>query len=153
MNPRPELTMTLDDHRAGLTEVSFLLEIFASTVSQLMGGATASVGRIAGRHFARKLPVTLVDPTLEQTVQAFADQVRKGTDISFTSTGTGIDLAFGRCAMRNVCRSRNAELGGDVCRLYHMFIDGAINELYAKPAKSTITQVGDVCHARMEVRQ
>ena len=153
MNERSELALTLDDHRAAFTEVSFLLEIFATTVSQLMGGATASVGRIAGRHFARKLPVTLVDPTLEQVVQTLADYVRKGTDIAFTRTDAGVDLTITRCSMRNVCRSRQAELGGDVCRLYHMFIDGVVNELYSRPAKSIITEAGEICHARMEVRE
>ena len=153
MNERSELAITLDDHQAAFTEVSFLLEIFATTVSKLMGGATASVGRIAGRHFARKLPVTLVDPTLEQVVQAFADHVRKGTDIAFTRTASGVDLTITRCAMRNVCRSRHAEPGGDVCQLYHMFIDGVVNELYSRPAKSTITEVGDTCRACMEVRE
>jgi hypothetical protein len=153
MSDRAELALTLDDHRAAFTEVSFLLEIFAITVSQLMGGATASVGRIAGRHFARKLPVNLVDPTLEEVVQAFADQVRKGTDITFTRTDHCLDLTFTRCAMRNVCRSRHAEPGGDVCRLYHMFIDGVVNELYSRPAKSTLTEVGETCRAHMEVRE
>ena len=152
MNERSELAMTLDDHQAAFTEVSFLLEIFATTVSQLMGGATASVGRIAGRHFARKLPVTLVDPTLEQVVQVFADHVRKGTDIAFTRTDTGVDLTIARCAMRHVCQSRQAELGGDVCQLYHMFVDGVVNELYSRPAKSTITHAGETCQAHMEVR-
>jgi len=152
MNERPELTMTLDDHQAAFIEVSFLLDIFARTVDQLMGGATASVGRIAGRHFARKLPVRLVDPTLEDTVQAFAGQVRKGVDISFTTNSTGVDLTIDRCAVRNVCRSRGQEPGGAVCQLYHMFMDGVVNELYSRPAKSTITCAGETCQARMEVR-
>ena len=152
MNERPELAMTLDDHRAAFTEVSFLLDIFARTVSQLMGGATASVGRIAGRHFARKLPVTLVDPTLAQVVQALADDVRKGVDMSFSVNGNGVDLTIARCAMRQVCRSRGQEPGGEVCHLYHMFIDGVVNELYSRPAKSTITCAGETCQARMEVR-
>lgn len=153
MSDRPELTQTLDDHRSAFTEVSFLLDIFARTVASLMGGATASVGRIAGRHFARKLPVSLREGTPEEAMTAFAGQVRKGFDITFTKTGTGLDLTIGRCAMRSVCQSRQAEPGGDVCRLYHMFIDGVINELYSRPTKSTITSVGDVCTARMEIRQ
>jgi hypothetical protein len=118
-----------------------------------MGGATASVGRIAGRHYARKLPVNLVDPTLDQVLTAFADHARKGTDIAFTTDATGADLTITRCAMRTVCTSRNSEPGGDVCRLYHMFIDGVVNELYSRPAKSVITQTGDTCQARMDVRQ
>ena len=153
MSERQELTLSLNDHHAAVAELSFLLEIFASTVSQLMGGATASVGRIAGRQFARKIPVTLVDPTLDQVLQVFADRVRQGVDITVTRTETGADLTFTRCAMRSVCRSRGSEPGGDVCRLYHMFMDGVVNELYSRPARSTIVEAGETCRARMEVRE
>ena len=53
------MTPTLDDHQKAFTEISFLLHIFAATVDELMGGATAPVGRIAGRRAARKLPLHL----------------------------------------------------------------------------------------------
>jgi hypothetical protein len=153
MSARSELTATLDDHQKAFTEVSFLVDIFARTVHDLMGGATASVGRIAGRHFARKLPITLESPTLPQVVDAYAHHVRKGFEISHAPAESGLDLTFDKCAMREVCRSRNMEPGGEVCRLYHMLVDGVVNELYSRPTKSTITSTGDRCTAHLEVRE
>jgi hypothetical protein len=153
MSARSELSLTVGDHTKAFTEVSFLLDIFARTVADLMGGATASVGRIAGRQFARKMPVYLDSPSLSQVLDAFSAQVQKGFEIRHVASGTGVDLTFDRCAMRDVCRSRGAEPGGEVCRLFHMFVDGVVNELYARPTKSTITSTGDRCVARMEVRE
>jgi hypothetical protein len=43
-----ELSLSLEDHAKAKTEISFLLEIFADTIVELMGGATAAVGRMAG---------------------------------------------------------------------------------------------------------
>lgn len=153
MSARSELSLTVDDHAKAFTEVSFLLDIFARTVADLMGGATASVGRIAGRQFARKMPIHLESPSLDEAIDAFAAHVRKGFDIGHAPSGSGVDLTFGRCAMRDVCRSRGSEPGGEVCRLFHMFVDGVVNELYARPTKSTIVTAGDRCTAHMEVRE
>ncbi len=133
--------------------MSFLLDIFARTVADLMGGATASVGRIAGRHFARKMPVYLDSPSLSEVLDVFSAHLRKGFDIQHATTESGVELTFERCAMRDVCRSRGAKPGGEVCRLFHMFVDGVVNELYARPTKSTMTSTGDRCVARMEVRE
>jgi hypothetical protein len=152
MSDAPDVELTADDHRLALTEVSFLTDIFAATVNDLMGGASASVGRIAGRHMARKLPVELVDPSLEQVLDAVASHVRRGFDITYTRTETGVDLTFGRCAMREVCRTRDTRPGGHVCQLYHQYFDGLINELHARPTKSTIAVAGDTCQIRMETR-
>jgi hypothetical protein len=153
MSTRSELSLTVEDHDMAFTEVSFLLDIFARTVADLMGGATASVGRIAGRHFARKLPVYLESPSVDQVLDALSAHMRKGFEIRHAASGSGVDLTFDRCAMREVCRSRGAEPGGEVCRLFHMFVDGVVNELYARPTKSTITSTGDRCTARMEIRE
>lgn len=62
MNSAEEPTLTLADHQAAFVKVSFLLEIFAATVHDLMGGATDSVGRIAGREMAKKMPVYIPNP-------------------------------------------------------------------------------------------
>ena len=57
MNESGELELSLEDHQEAFSEVSFILDIFAATPSELMGGATASVGRIAGRHYLAVLGI------------------------------------------------------------------------------------------------
>ena len=101
MSARQELTLTMDDHRAVFTGVSFLLEIVAATVSQLMGSATASVGRIACRHFARKVPVTLVAPTLQSLMSRF--QVAHGRDRASPLLRHGLHGAQHRVERRRRC--------------------------------------------------
>ena len=152
MSEQQETVLTIDDHQKAFTEVSFLLDIFAATIDNLMGGATASVGRIAGRHMARNLPLYLATPTLDQVLAALADHMKAGFDISFQVEGNTADISFGRCVIREVCHNRGLAVGGELCRLFHYYTDGMVNELFLRPAKSAIVDIGKECRARMEVR-
>lgn len=147
-----EALLTVEDHRKAFTEVSFLLDIFAATIDNLMGGATASVGRIAGRHMARNLPVYLASPCLSDVLTALAEHMKAGFDISFRNDGNAAEINIGRCVIRDVCVSRGLAVGGELCRLFHYYIDGMVNELILRPAKSQLLSNGEVCRAKLEVR-
>ena len=73
------LDLTPEDYQKATVEVAFLLDAFASTIDNIMGGNTAPVGRIAGRDTAKKLPLELVDPSLQEIVAALAESVRQRT--------------------------------------------------------------------------
>jgi hypothetical protein len=47
MSSETVMGLTMEDHQKAFTEVAFLIDIFTSTIDNIMGGATASVGRIA----------------------------------------------------------------------------------------------------------
>lgn len=152
MTGNDDLQLTLEDHRAAFTEVSFLLDAFASTIHGLMGGATAPVGRIAGRHMARKLPVYLPEPALDAVLECVAGEFRSGYEISARCLERGAEMEFGRCAIRAVCRERNLEPGGDLCRLFHYYLDGIVNELLQRPVKSELAATGETCRTCIQVR-
>ncbi len=144
--------LTVEEHRQAFTEVSFLLDIFASTVHDLMGGAVAPVGRAAGRQMARKLPVYLPSPSLDTALSAVAGQFRKGFEFGAERNARGVSLRFSRCAVREACASRGVRPGGDMCTLFHACFDGVVNELSCHPTKSRIADAGDTCEILMEVR-
>lgn len=152
MSEMSEELLTLDDHRQAFTEVSFLLDIFAATIDNLMGGATVSVGRIAGRHMAKNLPLHMPSPTLQEVLTALAEHMQAGFEFSFACEEKGADIHFGTCVIRKVCTIRNLPVGGELCRLFHYYIDGMVNELCNRPAKSRILVSDDQCRVRLEVR-
>ena len=65
------LDLSQEDYQKATVEVAFLLDAFASTIDNIMGGNTAPVGRIAGRDTASKLPVNLTDPSLQDIIAVF----------------------------------------------------------------------------------
>lgn len=137
---------TPEDHRMAFTEVAFLIGSFANTIDNIMGGATAPVGRIAGREMARKLPLNLDNPSLVQVLEVLAQRMQAGFEMTVTSLDeNSAELRYGRCALREVCRVRQRQTGGSVCRLYHSYFDGIINELLHRPVKSELVEVGESC--------
>lgn len=143
------LQMTPEDHQMAFTEVAFLVESFANTIDNIMGGATAPVGRIAGRAMARKLPLALEEPSLASVLDILAQRMQAGFQISATADGdAAAEVTFNRCALREVCGLRGMETGSAVCRLFHSYFDGIVNELLHRPVKSEILEAGPVCRIR-----
>ena len=143
---------SLEDHKKAFTEVAFLLDIFASTIDNIMGGATASVGRIAGRGMAAKWPIDLDHPTLRETLDVVSDRMKDGFDISFVEQQNAVDVTFKKCAIREVCRGRSLEPGGPLCKLFHSYFDGVVNEIVSKPVKSELVQTSDTCTLCLKVQ-
>ena len=140
------LQITPEDHQMAFTEVSFLIGSFANTIDNIMGGATAPVGRIAGRDMAKKLPLNLDNPTLAEVLDVLAKRMQAGFEMTVTSLDDNTaEIRYGRCALREVCKVRKRQTGGSVCRLYHSYFDGIVNELLHRPVKSELLEVADSC--------
>lgn len=142
------LDLSPEDYQKATVEVAFLLDAFASTIDNIMGGNTAPVGRIAGRGTASKLPVHLTDPTLEDIIILLGDQMHAGFKFSLDGDG----LLFKSCIVRDMCAVRKIKTGGALCRLFHSYFDGIINGLLCRPVKSTIDSVGDECRLQTVVQ-
>jgi hypothetical protein len=142
------LDLTPEDYQKATIEVAFLLDAFASTIDNIMGGNTAPVGRIAGRDTAGKLPVSLTDPTLRDVIAILGKQMHAGFDFALEGDG----LQFKSCIIREMCALRKIETGGALCRLFHSYFDGIVNGLLCRPVKSTIVSVGDVCRLQTAVQ-
>ncbi len=152
MNSATDRELTREEHRTAFAEVSFLMEMFTTTIDQIMGGATAPVGRIAGREMARKIPVHLDKPTLAEVVSELATRMTGGFDFRLVKSDEGQDLVFDRCLLRELCTARGLPLGGPTCSLFHSYLDGQIDELLARPVKSEVVARGESCRARLSTQ-
>lgn len=142
------LDLSQEDYEKATIEVAFLLDAFASTIDNIMGGNTAPVGRIAGRDTAKKLPLNLTDPTLQDIIATLHEQMHAGFDFSLN----GGELLFKSCIIRDMCKLRKIETGGALCQLFHSYFDGIINGLLCRPVKSKILSVGDECQLQTAVQ-
>ena len=144
--------LTLEDHQTALHEVAFLVDIFTATIDTIMGGATAPVGRIAGRDMAKKLPVYLNNPSLEEALGVLADRMKAGFEFSLEASGGETDIVFRHCVLRDVCALRKITTGSALCRLFHAYFDGIVNELICRPVKTELTSCGPQCRARLKTQ-
>lgn len=152
MNTQLTSIPTAAEHTQAFTEVAFLVDIFAATIDNIMGGATSSVGRIAGREMAKKLPLDLVKPTTDESLHVIASSLKKGFDIAHSQElGTTL-ITIHRCVIRDVCEQRKLELGGSLCKLFHSYFDGMMNELISRPTKSELVDCGTQCRICMKIQ-
>jgi hypothetical protein len=142
------LDLSEEDYQKATVEVAFLLDAFASTIDNIMGGNTAPVGRIAGRDTAGKLPLNLANPTLQDIIKVLGEQMHAGFDFSID----GDAMQFKSCIIRDMCAVRRIETGGALCRLFHSYFDGIVNGLLCRPVKSTINSVGAECQLQIDVQ-
>ena len=140
--------LTPEDYQKAYVEIAFLLDAFAGTIDNIMGGNTAPVGRIAGRDFACKLPVDLTDPTLQDVIKVLGEQFHAGFEFALD----GDKLVFKKCILRDMCRMRNIQTGAALCRLFHAYFDGIANGLLCRPVKSMIVSVGEECRFQTAVQ-
>lgn len=142
------IDLTDEDYQKATVEVAFLLDAFACTIDNIMGGNTAPVGRIAGRETASKLPLHLSAPTLEEIIKLLGEQMHAGFDFTLE----GDTLLFKSCIIRDMCAVRNIETGGALCRLFHSYFDGIIDGLLCRPVKSSLESVGAECRLQTAVQ-
>ncbi len=141
--------LTAEDHSHAMAEVAFLVDAFAHTIDNVMGGTTGPVGRIAGRDMAKKLPIHLVEPSLPETLEVLSARMRAGFDFTVTSVeGQRADSTVSACFVRDLCAQSGKPPGGAVCKLYHAYFDGIVDELMHRPVKSELVSVGESCRVR-----
>lgn len=140
-----QIDLSPQDYQMAFTEVAFLLDAFSCAIDNIMGGATAPVGRIAGRDTASKLPVSIADPSLEKVVALLAERMGAGYQFRLEAG----ELGFDRCVIRELCRMRGNEPGGALCRIFHCYLDGVTEGLLSRPVKSEILLTGETCKVKI----
>jgi predicted hydrocarbon binding protein len=152
MSSETLMELTMEDHQKAFTEVAFLIDIFTATIDNIMGGATASVGRIAGRDTAKKFPLFLDNPSLTEAMAVIAGRMKSGFAVSLEGSGNNSTVVFDRCILRDICSLRGIEKGQAMCKLFHAYFDGVVNELLNRPVKSEITELGEQCRIRVKMQ-
>jgi len=147
-----ELRLTLADHEAAFTEISFLLEMLVRTAREVVGRSLPALGTNAGRHLGRKLPIHLAEPDLARAERAVAERLRHGFDIQGRCAGDGADLEFGRCTVRDACRCRGLEIGGELCKMFHYTHAGVIAQLLGRPVRVGAVTAGERCAVRLDAQ-
>lgn len=150
--PQSELTLTIEDHQRAFTEVSFLLEMLVRTAGEVVGRSMPSLGTNAGRQMGRKLPVLVAEPDLEKVLRVAAESLSAGFELSGACAGSGADVRVGRCVVRDVCRERGLQLGGELCKAFHSYLAGMMAQLLGKPVRPSLASPGEECRLRVDAQ-
>jgi hypothetical protein len=151
MNTAIETTLTKKDHEDAFNEVSFILQVLANTVDDVLGNP-APLGVSAGRAMAAKLPVYLVNPSLEQVLEALKTSLTGGFAFTTTIDKNGAELAVGHCIVRDLSFCQGVLPGAKLCKMYHHYLSGMVSYLLGRQSRVSDKQVGDTCILSVQSR-
>jgi hypothetical protein len=146
-----EVDLKESDYNAAFTEVSFLFEVLATTVKDVIGNS-APLGVSAGRSMARKIPVNLKQPSLAEVLDVMTAHFQNGFEFTAQTDEQGGTLNVGPCMIRDICKNQNAELGGEMCKIFHSYLGGMTAQLLGKQARISHTEAGDACTLDLKVK-
>ena len=146
-----EVDLQKSDYAAAFTEVSFLFEVLASTVKDVIGNS-APLGVSAGRSMAKKIPINLKEPSLGQVFEVLKKHFDSGFEFTANVEDGGGNLQVGTCVIRDICRNQNTELGGEMCRIFHSYLGGMTAQISGRQARVTHTETGDTCVLDVKVK-
>ncbi len=144
MNVPIETTMTAADHDAAFMEISFLLQMLAQTVEEVIGNP-APLGVSAGRAMAAKLPLYLKSPNVKSVLEAVQPILADGMTYTCSVEGNTGTLQVGHCVIRDLAAKRGEAPGSRLCKLYHHFLSGMFSQLLTKQSRVQETAVGTTC--------
>ena len=141
---KEELNLSIEDHKNATIEISFLLNIFTKIISDRKR-AFNSLGISSGREFAKKMPVMFDSNDMKATIDQLIYYLKGGFDISSELSEKQINFKISRCALKNICKLNSNELGNDLCKLFHFYMNGMIIEITRKKFRMSIHETGEVC--------
>lgn len=124
-----ELQLSAQDYDNAFTEVCFLLDILVHATDVVLGKQSPAMAYSAGRHMGKKLPVHLEAPKLDDAVKAVIHTLEGGFEIGCSFNASGVDMDVSRCAVRDACKKRGLQPGGDICTMFHYYFAGMVSEL------------------------
>lgn len=147
-----EINLSFEDHEQAKKEVAFLLDVLSRTIPELVGDAAETVGVLAGRAAAKKMPSYFESKDIGTVVKGVENFLRGGFDISCRNDNGRLTFQFGRCALREVCGINNVPLGGDLCQYFHSYLKGMIAEHSQKKFDVKKMEAGvNSCHIEYTV--
>lgn len=146
MSDSSELRLTTVEYDKAFIEVSFLLDMFVSTIETFIGKSTPSLAVAAGRKMAVNMPIYLEEPNPENALDAL---VRFFTgqqmEIQGHFEGTEGVITLDHCPIRSVCLERKMEIDSHICQMFHYYISGIMAELTGRPVRPRTLAAGEKC--------
>jgi len=142
---REELKQTPNDHQKAQKEVAFLLNILIHTINEEIGTMAGTVSTSAGKEAARKMPAYFENRDIKTILEEIKKYFNDGFGITYTLENNEITLTFDRCALKDICRIEGIQLGGDLCRHFHNYLNGIVIEHAGTNYDVDIIQYGEHC--------
>lgn len=113
------------------TDLGIRLLSVAAVLKKTLGQSLASIGTQAGRQLAQQLPRYQPPATIEDALALAQSVFAPAWQLNISLQENQCTIRVAACFIRELCKNRGIELGGDLCTLFYGYLAGYI----AKTAK------------------
>jgi hypothetical protein len=144
--------LTCQDYQDVLKDIGIRLISMSDVIKHILGRSVPAVGMTAGRVAARHLPYSFRDVDGTKVLENLQALMRPAWRFEYQVTAAIVEATFRDCAVREIYRRENRELGGDLCTLFHGYLSGLLSELSGKKYPVEVKSVGEVCELKFLIR-
>lgn len=149
-----EYEMPADDasRQHALADLGVRLRSVAEVFKRTLGGSLPAVGTMAGRTLARHLPRYREPAGLGEALDLARAQFAPAWQMTTRLEGDSLEVEVGQCAVREVCRREQVELGEEMCVLFYNYLAGYVGRMGKTRLKLVEAERGwEGCRYRVKV--
>ncbi len=149
----PKAAGDAESSKRAMEDLGVRLLAVAAVFRQTLGGSLPAVGTMAGRTLATQLPRYQVPGTFRDVLDLAVAQFGPTWALKPSMDGEeNLTIDVGDCYIRELCKEKGIELGGDLCVLFYNYLAGYIGRMSDSRLRLVDSAPGDkACRYKVQV--
>ncbi len=136
-----------EDYKKASKDLAVRLVSISQTLRKVAGGSLGAIGTTAGRVAATHLPRMFEEETtgFEDILKDLKEKWKDSFKFDYTVSGESATLTFDNCPVYEFLSLQGEKVGGDLCTLFHTYLQGIIGEVINRKAQIKPESTGAKC--------
>lgn len=135
------------DYNKASKDVGVRLLSIAKTLKKVSGGSLGAIGTTSGRIAASHLSRMFEDVniTFDDILKDLQKKWEASFSFDYTLVGNEATLTFKHCPVYTILTREGEKVGGDLCTLFHCYIQGILVEVLSERLQLKVESMGETC--------
>jgi len=142
-----EVQVNDSDYEKASRDLGVRLLSISKTLRKVAGGSLGAVGTTAGRIAASHLPRMFEDEKIgfEDILKDLQGKWKDSFKFDYVMADNSATLTFDHCPVYSILTSHGEKVGGDLCSLFHAYIQGILVEVVQDKFQMKVETMGEKC--------
>jgi hypothetical protein len=135
------------DYEKASNDLGVRLLSISKTLRKVAGGSLGAVGTTAGRIAAGHLPRMFEEEKIgfEAILKDLQEKWKDSFKFDYTMADNAATLSFDHCPVYTILTQQGEKVGGDLCSLFHSYIQGILVEVVQERFQIKAETMGEKC--------
>ena len=136
-----------EDYKKASKDLGVRLLSISKTLRKVAGGSLGAIGTTAGRVAAAHLPRMFEEESIsfEDILKDLQEKWKDSFHFEYTISGETATLNFDNCPVYSILEKGGEKVGGDLCTLFHTYLQGIVGEVIKRKAQVKAEKMGAQC--------